>query len=306
MNIAIAIIVAMVARAQSLDCYHGCRDVSLESGATNTCDSDSVDQCSEGEVCSALEVTFYEGARFGYMKSYKCMNRADVWADLDTCRESKSEFAHILNDMTEYKCSYQTCDYDLCISLQSPEEPWWITKPPITEINDCVDRADNDGSEYRGKVAVTESGHKCQKWDSQSPNIHGVTPSKYPNSGLQENYCRNPDGEPGAWCYNAEGTSPRFELCAIPTCPEPDCVDSADNDGSEYRGKVAVTKSGHKCQKWDSQSPNIHGVTPSKYPNSGLQENYCRNPDGEPFAWCYNADGTSPRWEVCDIPTCGN
>ena len=26
--------------------------------------------------------------------------------------------------------------------------------------------------------------------------------------------------ENGAWCYNAEGTVPRWEYCTIPACPE--------------------------------------------------------------------------------------
>ncbi|XP_063674201.1 plasminogen-like isoform X2 [Bolinopsis microptera] len=218
MNIAIAIIVAMVAGAQSLDCYQ-CRDVNLESGATNTCDSDSVHQCPEGEVCSSLVVTFFEGARFGYMKNYKCMNRADVRSDLGTCRESKSEFANVLNDLTDYDCAIETCDYSLCNYRIIPEEPWWKSTEDdtsITEIN-CVDRADNDGSEYRGTRSFTVSGRECQEWDSQSPNKQSVG-SKYPNSGLQKNFCRNPDGEPSPWCYNGEGTVPRWELCDIPTC----------------------------------------------------------------------------------------
>jgi len=74
--------------------------------------------------------------------------------------------------------------------------------------------------------------------------------------------------------------------------------------GESYRGKVAVTKSGLKCQIWDSQAPNEHTRTPASYPDSGLNENYCRNPDGESGAWCYNDEGTSPRWELCDIPSC--
>ena len=33
---------------------------------------------------------------------------------------------------------------------------------------------------------------------------------------------------------------------------------------TDYRGDVAVTKSGIVCQRWDSQSPNEHGVTPER------------------------------------------
>ncbi|XP_063681012.1 uncharacterized protein LOC134816163 isoform X2 [Bolinopsis microptera] len=86
--------------------------------------------------------------------------------------------------------------------------------------DECVDKADENGSDYRGTVSVTASGHVCQRWDSQSPNKHSRTPEAeaYSDSGLQKNYCRNPDGESGAWCYNAEGTVPRWELCDIPTC----------------------------------------------------------------------------------------
>ena len=36
----------------------------------------------------------------------------------------------------------------------------------------CIDEADENGSEYRGTVSVTVSGHVCQRWDSQSPNEH--------------------------------------------------------------------------------------------------------------------------------------
>ncbi|XP_063689127.1 low-density lipoprotein receptor class A domain-containing protein 3-like isoform X2 [Bolinopsis microptera] len=71
---------------------------------------------------------------------------------------------------------------------------------------DCIE---NDGSEYRGKVAVTKSGRKCQGWDSQSPNTQNFgSKQEYTRLGLQENYCRNPDGGSGPWCYNGE-----LELC---------------------------------------------------------------------------------------------
>ncbi|XP_063688512.1 SCO-spondin-like isoform X2 [Bolinopsis microptera] len=347
---------------------------------------------------------------------------------------------------------------------------------PCPLVDECVDKADEDGLDYRGTVSVTVSGNVCQRWDSQSPNEHSATAERKPDSGLQWNYCRNPDGSNGAWCYNGEGTVPRWEYCDIPICaidggwsefsewsecsvacgggrqsrsrscsnpapenggadcdggdrqsmdcnadpcpvdggwsdfsdwsecsvacgggrksrsrscsnPAPEnggadcdggdlqsmdcnadpcpvdggwsdfsdwsecsvacgggrksrsrscsnpapqnggadcdggdlqsmdcnadpcplvdeCVDKADEDGLDYRGTVSVTVSGNVCQRWDSQSPNVHIATAERKPDSGLHENYCRNPDGENGAWCYNGEGTVPRWEYCDIPIC--
>jgi hypothetical protein len=102
---------------------------------------------------------------------------------------------------------------------------------------------------------------------------------------------------------------PNMNVCGIldfPTVPHVtrECIEKTDEDGSKYRGIKSVTKSGHTCQRWDSQSPNGHTRSPQNYPNSGLVENYCRNPDGWTGVWCYNSGGTSPRWELCDIPVC--
>jgi len=85
---------------------------------------------------------------------------------------------------------------------------------------ECVNKeVDAKGANYRGTKRTTKDGHVCQKWSSVSPNDHSMTPDKYPDGGLGDhNYCRNPDGEPGPWCYNSEGTDPRWQLCGVPTC----------------------------------------------------------------------------------------
>lgn len=66
-----------------------------------------------------------------------------------------------------------------------------------------------------------------------------------------------------------------------------------------YRGCQTVTRSNKTCQSWDSQMPHEHIQTPENYQNSGLDSNYCRNPDGEPTIWCFTTDSES-RWEFCD------
>ena len=69
--------------------------------------------------------------------------------------------------------------------------------------------------------------------------------------------------------------------------------------GSDYDGSVSVTVSGRTCQHWSDQSPHSHG-------NGDEDENYCRNPDGEPEGvWCYTTD-PGKRWEYCDVPECDN
>merc|ERR1711935_255014 len=77
--------------------------------------------------------------------------------------------------------------------------------------------------------------------------------------------------------------------------------------GAHYRGHVAHTKSGKKCQKWTAQKPHKHTRTPGnkRYHGKGLgPHNHCRNPDGEKGGvWCYTT--TAKRWEFCHVHTCG-
>ena len=76
------------------------------------------------------------------------------------------------------------------------------------------------GRSYRGRQHTTKSGLRCQPWSEQHPNKHAHDPAKHPDEGLESNFCRNPSGEAAPWCYNGEGTEPRFETCSIPLCAE--------------------------------------------------------------------------------------
>ena len=79
--------------------------------------------------------------------------------------------------------------------------------------------------------------------------------------------------------------------------------DCGDGKQVEYRGVINKTVSGRDCQRWDSQEPHSHNAKPEWKPYNGLEENYCRNPDGSVGAWCYTTD-SSKRWELCDVPDC--
>ncbi|XP_078658196.1 plasminogen-like [Branchiostoma floridae x Branchiostoma belcheri] len=179
---------------------------------------------------------------------------------------------------------------------------WCFTTDPnsrweLCDVPSCISCQYADGASYRGTVSVTKTGKTCQRWDSQTPHEHIKTPGAYPSAGLERNYCRNPDGELGVWCFTTDPNS-RWELCDVPSC-----VSCQYADGAFYRGTVSVTKTGKTCQRWDSQTPHEHSMT-GAYPSAGLDRNYCRNPDGDRGVWCYTTDPSS-RWELCDVPSCG-
>ncbi|XP_078575847.1 uncharacterized protein LOC144861722 [Branchiostoma floridae x Branchiostoma japonicum] len=71
-----------------------------------------------------------------------------------------------------------------------------------------------------------------------------------------------------------------------------------------YRGEISVTRSGRTCQAWSSQSPHPHQYPPELFSTAGLDENYCRNPDGNfEQPWCITMD-PEVQAEYCSVPLC--
>ncbi|XP_067855110.1 hepatocyte growth factor-like protein [Heptranchias perlo] len=181
--------------------------------------------------------------------------------------------------------------------------PWCYTTDWNTRLEECgIIRCDHDvcvlcnGEDYSGFVDHTESGRECQRWDLSSPHIHKYQPEKYPEKNLDDNYCRNPDGSLRPWCYTTDLTVER-EYCNIQTCRGRHKLKDVEitkkcfkHRGVGYRGTVNQTTSGTRCQRWDVQSPHAHEFTPENYQCKGLQENYCRNPDGSEAPWCFTSD----------------
>ena len=90
--------------------------------------------------------------------------------------------------------------------------------PFVEYSSNCQDAVNN--KTYRGQMAVTVSGRTCQAWTSQSPHPHTKTQIEtFPDASLadRQNFCRNPDNEPGVWCYTTDAAV-RFELCDVPVC----------------------------------------------------------------------------------------
>ncbi|XP_073667451.1 apolipoprotein(a)-like isoform X3 [Paramisgurnus dabryanus] len=235
-----------------------------------------------------------------------------------TCQKWTSQTPHE-HSRTPEKYPCKGLEENFCRNPDNAKAPWCYTTDPETlwehcNVPNCEDPSRPDcmhctGEDYRGKINITKSGYTCQRWDSQTPHSHDFVLSILPGKHLEENYCRNPDGQPRPWCYTIN-PSKRWEYCSIPQCtttpptivPELTCT---TGDGGSYRGKISVTKSGKTCQKWTLQTPHKHSKTPENYPCQGLDENYCRNPDNEKAPWCYTTDPET-RWEYCNVHSCGS
>ena len=83
---------------------------------------------------------------------------------------------------------------------------------------------------------------------------------------------------------------------------QPDECGCEDAMQTDYRGDLARTESGYACRPWAETA-----FTPEAYPEAGLVNNYCRNPDQSTSGtWCYTvSDDPNVEWEYCRVPTCG-
>ncbi|XP_006633316.3 hepatocyte growth factor isoform X1 [Lepisosteus oculatus] len=157
-----------------------------------------------------------------------------------------------------------------------------------------------EGSSYKGMKSVTKTGLKCQAWASSVPHDHNFLPSRFKRKDLKENYCRNPNNETsGPWCYTTDPDI-RHQSCEIPQCSEVECMTC---NGENYRGPMDHTETGKECQRWDLTRPHKHTFHPKRYPDKGLNDNYCRNPDNRLRPWCFTLDPQTP-WEYCNIKVC--
>ncbi|XP_051020199.1 plasminogen [Acomys russatus] len=245
------------------------------------------------------------GRRYrGTMSKTKSGVTCQKWSATSPHRPNYSPNTHPSEGLEENYCRNPDND---------DKGPWCYTMDPdkrydYCDIPECEEECMHcNGEHYEGKISKTVSGLDCQAWDSQSPHAHGYLPSKFPSKNLKVNYCRNPDGELRPWCFTTDPNK-RWEYCDIPRCttppPQPGpTYQCLKGRGENYRGTMSVTVSGKTCQRWSEQTPQKHNRTPENFPCKNLEENYCRNPDGETAPWCYTTD-SQLRWEYCEIPSC--
>ncbi|XP_054406719.1 hepatocyte growth factor-like protein isoform X3 [Pongo abelii] len=187
-----------------------------------------------------------------------------------------------------------------------PGGPWCYTTDPAVRFQSCGIKSCREaacvwcnGEDYRGAVDRTESGRECQRWDLQHPHQHPFEPGKFLDQGLDDNYCRNPDGSERPWCYTTDPQIER-EFCDLPRC---DCYHGA---GEQYRGTVSKTRKGVQCQRWSAETPHKPQFTFTSEPHAQLEENFCRNPDGDSHGpWCYTMDPRTP-FDYCALRRCAD
>uniref|UniRef100_A0A8C1TKF4 Macrophage stimulating 1 n=1 Tax=Cyprinus carpio TaxID=7962 RepID=A0A8C1TKF4_CYPCA len=218
-----------------------------------------------------------------------------------TCQQWWSKFPH---DHRRTPSAANGLELNYCRNPDSdPNGPWCYTTDPDMRYESCdIPQCKTEvcitcnGEDYRGQVDHTVSGKECQRWDQQYPHQHIYQPEKYPDKSLDDNYCRNPDASPVPWCYTADLLVER-ESCDIRKCPESPkrrfrsgyTTNCFRGRGEDYRGKVNETTSGIPCQRWDAQKPHEHPFSPKTYECKGLEQNYCRNPDGSEAPWCFTS-----------------
>ncbi|KAL1530562.1 hypothetical protein AB1Y20_001463 [Prymnesium parvum] len=113
-----------------------------------------------------------------------------------------------------FDCTNDWIDDGICDASCNNEECGWDGKDCFHDAGECW--AEPDARDYRGKVSKTVAGVQCQTWSEQIPWHHTKTTISFPDSGLGgHNFCRNPDGEAGAWCYTLDYPNTRWDFCDI-------------------------------------------------------------------------------------------
>jgi len=195
-------------RNASLLCSLGCEWRSLGDGLCNpqcnnaACFDDRQDCAQDATGCRADCKPSWIGD--GYCDE-ACFNARCHWDRRDCLDRRQKPCADycmptLLGDgECDAPCNTQSCGFDGDDCFHGHTE--------------CFQR--RDAADYRGMVSHTRSGKLCQAWTDQAPHQHTKTHGRYPRAGLGgHNFCRNPDGGEGAWCFSTDETM-RWELCEV-------------------------------------------------------------------------------------------
>ena len=140
--------------------------------------------------------------------------------------------------------------------------------PPVGDYNSEIKNVKLTGSVIRIRTKKSESG-------SVATLLEAKQLCAYMES------CKGISGKEGAYYLYTNKILSKFSGVDS-WLKSPDVTKCGTGSQTDYRGNISTTASGKTCQRWDSQLPRSHTRTPENYPDSGLEENYCRNPEGKP------------------------
>jgi len=135
------------------------------------------------------------------------------------------------------KGTWAYCDIPLCESEESSEESEESSEEESPK--ECMEEV--DGSDYMGTVAVNNYGFDCLPW-----TYFSYPASQFPDETVADaaNYCRNPDGDAGPWCFYEYFGTIYYAFCDIPYCDkrkrkfsEPQVVKTLASKNTELRKK---------------------------------------------------------------------
>ncbi|KAF5275199.1 hypothetical protein FQR65_LT04231 [Abscondita terminalis] len=189
-------------------------------------------------------------------------------------------------------------------------KPPLFANPPNALLPECV--LNKDEPDYKGLQAITSEGLPCLPWVSKL--LPADVESMFPNKTIFENqnYCRNPNNEPGGtYCYALQ-QNPNITFtkqhCHIRFCKSAEC--KMAGTGNDYVGKLNVTRSNRTCANWSeylSKNPeHSNFLNDTLYPDLKLEDagNFCRNPSKSiGGSWCFTTDLNITR-DICNVRDC--
>jgi len=196
-------------------------------------------------ACFGIRVRTISGKRHAAIQDIRMEREEDCYVDNGVGYRgtiATSEFGrscqnwesheHTHNPQSDPSAGLESNNY--CRNPSNKEKPWcYVTKSGQNsdgnywewcDIPKCIhstgDCYIDNGVDYRGTIATSESGQSCQNWASHE---HTHNPQRDPSAGLESNnYCRNPSNNKKPWCYvtksgqNSDGNF--WEWCNIPKC----------------------------------------------------------------------------------------